>query len=337
MPATIRDVAQRAGVSPSTVSAYLNRTKYVSPDLAERIREAVEALDFHPSRAARALRQRTRSLAFLVPDIANTGYVRSLRAASEVARGRGYTLLLLDTLNAARSVDEAVSQLIEMRVDGVLLALTWDLARDEVLSRLRAYEIHAVGISGAHVTPGIDCFVSNQVEAGRRLARYLLRLGHREILFIGPGGSTNARLRFAGMTEACQAAGAGTPGLAWRPTDDYGPGAGYRAVVTALGDGVPFTAVVAFNDAIADGALAALADQGLAVPEDVSFATFGNAHVEYHRPRITSVVYDEEAIGRHGAQRLIDRIEGRCDAPPAVTYFEPSLLIQASTRALTRA
>lgn len=116
------------------------------------------------------------------------------------------------------------------------------------------------------------------------------------------------------------------------PTDGYSAESAYAAVQAMLGARHRFTALVAFNDAVATGALAALSDHGLSVPDDLSFISFGNGHQDFHRPQITSVTFDEERIALLAANRLIDRVEGAEFDSPIHDYLPLTLTIRQSTR-----
>ena len=115
-------------------------------------------------------------------------------------------------------------------------------------------------------------------------------------------------------------------------TKGYSASAAYDAVQAALGARTKFTAMVAFNDAIATGALAALSDNGLNVPDDVSFVSFGDGHRDFSRPQITSITFDEERIAGLAANRLIDRIEGATHELPSHEYLPLTLTIRPSSR-----
>ena len=121
---TIKDVAREAGVSISTVSSVVNGTKPVSDALAERVREAIDKLEFHPNHMARSLHaKRTRTLAYLTPDVTNVSILRTFKAVEAVARARGYLLFLLGTDGSVETAREAIDRVIGLRMDGAFLSL----------------------------------------------------------------------------------------------------------------------------------------------------------------------------------------------------------------------
>lgn len=322
MKSTIQDVAKRAGVSVSTVSAVINKNKYVSPELVTKVNAAIAELHYHPSRIARALRSRTKTIAFVVPDISNPGYIQALQAVSDVAIQQDYTIIFLECKATSESIAPIARKLIELRVDGVLLPLTSKIARHDIIEELQKHGVHVVGMTGSRSNSAIDCFLWNEVEAGRTLGTYLSRIGHKEIAFICPPRSQAGIRRYEGL---CQGMGNQGCHRIDSPVDDAPPG--YNAVLHAISYGVTFTALVTFNDAYLSGTLAALVDQGFSVPSDMSLATFGGAHTKSTRPRITTMVMDHRELSTQGVNRLIDRIEGRYTSAPSSVYFLPRLYI----------
>jgi DNA-binding LacI/PurR family transcriptional regulator len=336
--ATIHDVARYAGVSVGTVSAVLNGSGRVSPKLQQKVDEAIQALDYRPSHYARALkRQRTHSLAYLVPDVTNPGFASILRATTRAARQRDYTVFVFDTGGDPDAARESVERVIELRVDGVILSLTWDLAHPELVDALRRRDIEAVGISGSRPVDSIDCFLWDEVNAGYTLARYLLRLGHRVLAFLHPADSESAGRRLQGIRDAYQEAGIPTSSIHTYPVGGYTTKDAYEGTLQAISSAVPFSALIAFNDAFVTGATAALADQGLWIPEHISVATFGNSHTTFSRPQITSMTYDYESVGARASRRLLDRIEKEYDGEPRCEYVPMDLVVRPSCRAVSPA
>ena len=333
--ATIKDVAREAGVSISTVSSVVNGNKPVSEELATRVREAIERLQFHPNHMARSLHaKRTRTLAYLTPDITNVAFLRTFKAIEAAAHARGYAVFLLGTDGSVETTREAVEKVIGLRMDGAFLTLSWVMSHPDVrLDRLAERGIATVGVSGSYDLPGIDCFLHDEEGGGHQIGTYLQRLGHRTVLCIGPGTSRAAEKRWGGLRHAYAEMG-GDGGIAMATTAGYSAAAAYDAVQATLTQRRDFTAVVAFNDAIATGALAALSDNGLAIPDDLSFVSFGDGHRDFSRPQVTSITFDEERIAALAANRLIDRIEGTTSAPPSHDYLPLTLSIRQSSRRL---
>jgi LacI family transcriptional regulator len=335
--ATIKDVAREAGVSISTVSSVVNGNKPVSAALVQRVREAIERLQFHPNQMARSLHaKRTRTLAYLAPDITNVAILRTFRAVEAVSHSRGYTVFLLGTDGSVETTSEAIGKVIGLKMDGAFFTLNWAMSQPEVrLSRLTERGIAMVGVSGSYDIPEIDCFLHDEEGGGVQIGNYLYRLGHRDVLFIGPTSSRASETRSGGLRNAYARSEPGSDaGIILVPTNGYSAESAYNAVQATLGRQSRFTAVVAFNDAVATGALAALHDNALSVPDDVSFISFGNGHRDFFRPQITSITFDEERIAELAANRLIDRIEGERLETSTHEYLPLALSIGQSTKRL---
>jgi len=335
--ATIKDVAREAGVSISTVSAVVNGNKPVSEERLLRVREAIARLEFQPNHMARSLHgRRTRTLAYLTPDITNVSILRTFKAVEAVALSRGYAVFLLNTDGSAEMTRDAIDRIIGLKMDGAFLPLGWVMQSPEIrLSRLAERGISTVGVAGSYELEGIDCFLHDEDGGGRQIGDYLFRLGHRRVAFVGPVPSRSAERRWGGIRFAYSELDAGTDtALEMLATTGYSSAAAYDAVQAAIAARTRFTALVAFNDAMATGALAALADNALRVPEDVSFISFGSGHRDFARPQITSVTFDEDRIAALAANRLIDQIEGGSgDSPSADRVYLPlTLTIRQSTR-----
>jgi DNA-binding LacI/PurR family transcriptional regulator len=330
--ATIKDVAREAGVAISTVSSVVNGNKRVSDELAERVRTAIKKLDFYPNQLARSLNaKQTRTLAFVTPDITNVGFLRIFKAIDEIARERGYALFLINTDGSIPRAQEALKQIIELRMDGVFVTLSWALAHPEVnVRQLVERGISLVGVSGSYAIPEIDCFLWDEEGAGEQLGSYLRRLGHSSVLCVGPSGSRASEKRWGGVRRAFADDAGATITVA--STEAYTARAGYDALQGAIVGADRFTAIIAFNDAIATGALAALYDHGMSVPGDVSFVSFGDHHRDFSRPQITSMTFDENRIAALAANRLIDRVESAIAPQPRHEYLPLQLAIQPSSQ-----
>ena len=331
---TIKDVAREAQVAVSTVSAVINGNKRVSDELSARVRASIEKLDFHPNRLARSLHNRqNRTLAFLTPDITNVGFLRIVQAIEAIAHEHSYTLFLINTHGSIHAAQQAVRQAIELRMAGVFVTLSWDLAHPEVnVRQVLQHGMALVGVSGSYAIPGIDCFLWDEEGAGEQLGSYLRRLGPTELLCVGPSASRASERRWGGVRRAYE--GQRGANISIANIDAYSAEAGYEALQTAIVRGRRFTSLIAFNDAIAAGALAALYDHGIGVPDDVSFVSFGDRHRDFSRPRVTSMTFDEALIAQLAANCLIDRIDGNVPPTPQHKYLPLKLSIQQSSHKL---
>jgi LacI family transcriptional regulator len=309
---TIRDVARLSGVSPMTVSRVINDSERVSPETRRRVEQAIAELGYVPSRLARGLsRQRTGTLALIVPDVANPFFTAIVRAAEEVARRADYQVILCDTradLNVERDV---IEELIAHRVEGMVIAPVSDRSATH-LRRLAEFGVPFVLID--RTVPGVDCDVvlGDSTGGARKLVEHLLSLGHRRIGFIVESDDVStARDRRAGYEAALSAAGiALDPALVVNATADPSGGSAGMSRLLELEERP--TAVFTVNNLVALGAIEAVRAAGLEVPDDVALVCFDD--IEYASrlyPFLTAMEQPAQTFGTLGTQLLLERMEGR--------------------------
>src|SRR4029453_14211632 len=205
---TIKDVARRAGVSSMTVSRVINRSERVSAETRRRVEDAIAELGYVPSRLARGLiRQKTGTLALIVPDVANPFFTLIVRGAEDVARRAGYRMLLCDTRSDLALEREVIEEMIAHRVEGIAIAPVSDRSRSHLL-RLREFGVQFVLID--RTVPDVECDVVVGDNAGGawRLVEHLIGLGHTRIgLIVESDEVSTARDRHHAYVAALEAAG----------------------------------------------------------------------------------------------------------------------------------
>ncbi len=305
---TLKDVGDYVGVSAKTVSNVVNGTGWVRDDLTERVREALRELGYRPNTAARQLRGgRSGTIALALPDLRQSYFAEIAAAFVDEAANRSTTVLISQT-NADAAAERRISDGIGLpTLDGLIfspLALT----AAEIAKRIDSTPIvllgeHASDTSMPHVT------VDN-ASAARAATELLISLGRTRIAAIGSqseGPNETAELRLAGYREALAAAGIPfRPELVMEATE-YHRRDGSAAVRALLDGGVEFDAIFAFNDLLALGALHALGEAGLRVPDDVAVVGFDDIEEGmYSTPSLTSVSPDKAAIARLALDLLLD-------------------------------
>jgi LacI family transcriptional regulator len=331
---TIRQVAEQAQVSIATVSAVITGNRPVSAKLRARVEDAMNKLDYRPNALARALySNRTQTIAFMVPSIANPGFSNALHAVETIANQRGYSVFVCNTNGSPAVATQYQKRLLEMRIDGVLIALTWELADAQFIDAFHKHNVQVVGLSGGRVMPGIPCYLGDEEQGGYDLGCYLTSLGHRCCAFVGPKESAVGKLRLKGLRAAFELVDGSVPDTLLAYTDTYDASAGRRAVYDLLLKKERFSCVVGFNDVFATGILSALTDQGFSVPERISVATFGDVYAPFTHPAMTTMVYQEAQAGTLAATCLLDRITGK-SVENEVHRIPLTLEVRASTRAV---
>jgi LacI family transcriptional regulator len=322
---TLRDVAAAAGVSAGTASYALNGSPLVRPATRERVLEAARRLDYVPDRNAARLRNR-RSECIAVGYSSHTLAVGSgtfygsvVRGITDVLEAHGYSmrLVLLDGVGVPTSTEGGYRRPLHgLDVDGLLVMNWLDAALMQNLGALGA-PLVAIDASGAYPdVPAVDNDDRGGVESA---IDYLAGLGHRRIAFLnGALDYPFEREALAGYLAVCE-----RHGLLVEPrllrTSDYSVASGRAAMSEVLRSGSPPTAVFAVDDESAAGAMQAIANAGLRIPDDVSVVGMDDVPLAAAlRPALTTVRIDTEELGRRGAQMLLQIVAGTQLEPPRV-------------------
>jgi LacI family transcriptional regulator len=295
-----------------TVSRVINDSERVSPETRRRVEQAISELGYVPSRLARGLsRQRTGTLAVIVPDVANPFFTAIVRAAEEVARRADYNVILCDTRSDLSVERDVIEELIAHRVEGGVIAPVSDRSARH-LRRLAEFGVPFVLID--RMVPSVDCDVvlGDSLGGARKLVEHLLSLGHRRIAFIVESDDVStARDRRRGYEAALNAAGiAIDPALVANAAADPSGGSAAMSQLLELEDRP--TAVFTVNNLAAVGAIEAVRAAGLEVPDDIALVCFDD--IEYASrlyPFLTAMEQPAQTLGTLGTQLLLERIEGR--------------------------
>ena len=323
MAVTLKDVAQRAGVSVKTVSNVVNGYPHVSPGTRSRVEEAVDALGYRPNLQARSLRTgRTGVIALGVPRLDEAYFAEVAARVIEAAGALGLTVLVEQTDGDRQRELEVLSGIRPGIVDGVVLSPLSLQADDLERAAVRTPVI----LLGEQVSDtALDHLRIDNVAASRELTRGLIAGGRRRIAVVGTptarhGGA--AQLRLTGYLEAHDQDGVPYDDRRWMPVEHYRRADGAAAVHALLESGVPFDAVFCFNDLLALGALAALRQRGLRVPQDVAVAGFDDIdECSYSVPTLTTVAPDKEQLAARAVHTLQARLTGVDEVPdPDVPY-----------------
>lgn len=317
---SMAQVAALAGVSTQTVSRVANDSPRVDPATRERVERAMGELGYRPNRAARALRTgRTQTLGLVAQTLSTVGNARMLQAVAEAAASRGYALTIF-TLGADGDIAAVFDRLHDQGVDGaIVLNEATALARHASSGGLRLVVIDSSPDDRFSV-------VSTDHAVGARAAtERLLDAGYRVVHHLaGPEDSFAAAERERGWRSALAAAGVEAPPIV---RGDWSAASGYEQTRRMLRGGA-VTAVFAANDQMALGALRAIDDAGLRVPQDVAVIGFDDVvDAAQFRPPLTTVRQDFDALGERAVQQLIALIEG---APPQDLRLVPELIARES-------
>jgi DNA-binding LacI/PurR family transcriptional regulator len=323
------DVAALAGVSHQTVSRVINGHPNVAPHTRERVERAIAELGYRPNIAARALvTGSTRTIGLVTVKINQYGPAQTMVGLEKAARAAGYSLSvsILDDASAG-AMRDAVDRFVAQRVDGIVALSTYDDAAEALRTLDPPVPLVTVQVGGAEDRPSVGV---DQAAGARLATRHLLDLGHRTVHHVsGPADSQEARGRIDGWRAELLAAGAPVPE---RLLGDWTPAAGYaagRLLAARIRGGEDVTAVFLANDQMALGLLAAMHEEGLDIPRDISVVGFDDLpEAPYFTPPLTTVRQDFAELGRRGVQLVLARLKGEDLHPEAVP---PALLVRAST------
>lgn len=324
---TLADVAALADVSAQTVSRVVNNDPKVSGRTRARVSAAIAELNYLPNRLATGLaRQRTYSVGFATNDLAFHAPSQLTSAIERAARAAGYSLMVcMITAPDLAAITHAVRTLRERQVDGVLLNASLDEAGAAELQR-RFPDFPCVFMD-VPLTAPVPSALLDQYHGAELAAEHLIALGHRQFACVkGPSQDIveNARQRAwqdvlaqHGLTFTQEVQG------------DWTPSSGYSATVSLLAGAVPFTALLCANDQMAAGALRALWERGLHVPQDVSVIGYDDTPESAHLiPPLTTVRQDFAVLGQRAFQLLREMLSGEVRES---VVSQPELVKRAST------
>ncbi|EHM01853.1 sugar-binding domain protein [Acetobacteraceae bacterium AT-5844] len=289
----VADVARMAGVSAATVSRILNGSTNFAEETRKRVQEAALELGFQPDPAARSLRRgQGDSIALLVGDIEQGVYAGLTRHMQSALEAMGLDLLVYDLAHNETRLRRFLERAAARRLRGIVLATTDTLPDDclNLLKNLARQQVQVIALRQRMDHHGIVSVIQDERGAAHVATTALLEKGHRSIAFLGRiNGSRIGAERCEGYRDALRGAGLAVPSdLAWDAFYRYR--AGYSAVQQSLEKNLRYTAILAASDELALGAIAALQDAGLSVPQDVAVIGFGDADwAPYQRPALTTM------------------------------------------------
>ena len=326
---TIYQVAERAGVSLSTVSRVLNGKASVNKVLKERVEKAVKELNYRPNSVARSLaNNRTDSVGVLVPELNAPFFGDLMQAVESTLRAADKHVIISVGRNCLETEKDAVEFLISRNCDALIMHA--EALSDEYLLELNQSKL-PVALVNRQVEGLPEACTSLDNEKGGYLAtRHLLELGHKHIAYIsGPTDKCDASLRLEGHKRALSEAGLPiNPQLIFN--GDYSEEDGKIGLLELMARDVPFTALVCANDWMASGAISCARDLGMSLPHDLSVVGFDDVVFAHHVfPRLTTVSNPIAEMAEMSAKYILNKVYGQ--ANNVQLYFEPSLVVREST------
>ena len=329
--ATIKDVARLAGVGLGTASRVVSGKGSVSPATLERVKKAIEELDFRPSHAARSLLSgTTRMVGVYIPMLKGSFYTPILQLIDTELREAGVHMVVAFGVglgDARRQAIEGIQFLMDRGCDG-LIAMTNHLT-DEDLAALGPRKSCVVVLNHRLASIPDMCFIPDHTRGGELAAHALLEHGHRDIAVIaGPSAAPDNGERINGFLGVLAQAGIDT-GSMWIAESDFSPEGGWAAAADLLASGRQFSALFCANDEMAVGALSYFQQAGMKVPEQVSVLGYDDTpSAEYSAPRLTTVHIPWREVTLSGVNALLNRCYG--GERPVQRSFPATLAERAS-------
>ena len=327
--ATIKDVAREADVSVATVSRVFNDSGPVSETTRLRILEVAARLRYSPHGVARSLiTNRTSTIGVLLPDLYGEFFSEVIRGMDQAAQPGGYHLLVSSSHDAKDEI-EAALRAMRGRVDG-LIVMSPHLDAPSLVANVPP-TLPIVLLNCAVTENGYDALTIENERGAHEMVRHLLGLGHRTVAIItGEAGNHDAAERFRGYARAMREAGIVVPNE-WEIPGDFTEASGYRAVASLLALRDRPTAVFAANDAMAIGALSALRDAGVRVPQDIAVVGFDDIPLaRYMSPPLSSVHVAIAELGTRAVETLVHAIDRKNEHSRRHQRLETTLVIRKS-------
>jgi LacI family transcriptional regulator len=327
---TIYDVAAKAGVSAATVSRVLNGSGAVSSNLTERVQAAVEELKYRPNGVARNLRRRATTVwGLIISDIGNPFFTAMVRGVEDAALEAGYSLVLCNSDDVLDKEGRYIQVALAEQMAGVIITPASEAQSD--LTPLLARGIPVVAVDRRLSRHDVDTVVADNIRGARLAIEHLLESGCRRIACItGPTQTTTAQERLEGYRQAIAAAGLKVD-KSLIMVENFKEDGGYAGAERLLALDHPPDGLFVANNLMTVGALEAVMDVGVDIPQDLLVVGFDDIPwARLTHPRLTTVHQPTYDMGRDAGRLLAARLRG--DAGPARTVvLSPALKIRESS------
>jgi LacI family transcriptional regulator len=326
---TIQDVAKKAGVAPMTVSRVINQSGYASIEVRTRVMAAVEELGYMPNTLARSLRiRRTHTLALILTDITNPFFTTLARGVEDAASKAGYTVLFGNTDESEEKENHYLETILQKQVDGIMLVPAGGSALS--VKHIRQCKTPLVLLDRQVAGETVDIVRCDSEDGAYRLTLLLIDLGHRQIsLLNGPASVSTAADRAAGFCRAMLERGILAPQVQYGA---YTQDSGYAMSRLALSQQPRPTALIAANNFLAIGALKAIRDAHLEVPDDVAMVVFDDLPAAMVvDPFLTAAVQPAYEMGQRAAELLLSRLDGSETGPAKEIILPVELVVRHSS------
>jgi LacI family transcriptional regulator len=332
---TMKRIAGELGVSITTVSKVLNNRADISEATRSRVLAKVEELGYKRNAVARSLSlRRSHTLGIIIPDLMHSFFVEIIAGIEPVASSRGYGLLLCSSSENPEKEQSELEMLRSRQVDGIVLASAHGSGITGLLQQLTKQGTTLVMIDRDD-HPGVKCHrvLTDDERVGHLATDHLLDLGRRAIAHIGGPAIVHAKRREMGWRDALRARDIKAPDE-WIVRGGFMESEGYQAMKRLLDVRPKIDAVFAANDPSAIGAMKAIWEAGLRVPDDIAVVGVGDIALgDLLRVPLTTVGWSRTDQGRHAAELMLNSLDEDNDAEPQRIIIPPRLIARASSGA----
>jgi LacI family transcriptional regulator len=342
---TIRDVAERSGFSSATVSIVLNNAplaRYIPDSTKARIQKAAQHLGYRPNLFARSLRgRRSHTVGVMVFDMTDPYCTLVLRGIENTLYQSSYLPILTDVHNERSRFERYLEMLLDRRIEGLVVLANWLFVDINVLADLEKNNIPTATVGRELKNDKISSVIVDNTAGARAALEHLLSLGHRKIAFIrGPHQLSDTEPRWRGVRTLARERDLELDSRLIVDLPESGDPfssfeQGYKLTEELLHRRRPFTALMAFDDMTAFGAIRALGKAGLRVPDQVSVVGFDDVSPSaIYSPALTTVRQPMESMGTTAATIVLEAINAGLEKKPARTIhrrIDPELIVREST------
>ena len=330
MPTTLADIARALGVSKMTVSRAINNHPEISPETRARILETAQRMNYRPNQFARALTtNRSYLLGVVVPDLMHSYFAEICRGIESVAKPLGYQNLICSTDEDAANEEDEIEALLP-RTDGLIVASSALPSETKFYRRLTRERAKLVLID--RQLEGLKCpmVTTDDVKVGLLATNHLIGLGHRRVGHLKGTAASTAQMRFEGYKKALLKNRIPFDASLVRECG-FTEEDGYRSMKEWLATNDAPSAIFAANDPAAIGAMTAINEAGLRIPDDVAIVGGGNIHYgDMLRVPLTTVAWSTSEMGQNAARLLVAMVEGKKRPKETYIIVEPELVVRES-------
>lgn len=329
------EIAKIANVSIATVSRVINNSGYVKKETRERVLNVIEELGYHPNNIARNLKKgETGLIGLIVPDISNSFFTTLAKGIEKTISKKGFNLILCNTEDCVEKEFIYIRRLRERRVEGIILAPIGQYKDYQAVLAFKDPPV--VLVDNYPIGLDIDAVVTNNIEGAYTLTKYLIELGHTRIgIITGPLNQLTGIERLEGYRKALKEFNI-EERKELVQEGDFKFESGYNLTKRLLRLNPPPTAIFAANNLMSIGAMIAIKEAGLRIPDDISLVAFDDIDLlPLVDPPITVMSQPAEEIGTVAAELLLRRIEGKEDWKKEKIVLESNFIERSSCKSIS--